>query len=136
MILDHKNAVLARLRADSALVNKVHDGIVQSPDGKPVEGPYCVVYVNGGDRQEERLLGGQTRANFTFTIHSVGKTPEEAQAVVSHVYKQLLGFTPMISGRVCWPIRSVVTQATRLDKDVLPPMFYAVDEFTLSSSKA
>lgn len=136
MILEHKQAVLARLRADTALANKTYDTEVKSTNGAAVSTPYCVVYSNQGNREIERLNASQTRANFTFTIHSVGSTAEQAQAVAAKVYKQLMGFKPTVADRSCWPMRAEMSQAVRPDKDVLPVVFYAVDEFTLSSTPA
>lgn len=136
MILEHKQAVLDRLRTDSALANKTFDSEVKSTNGAAVLPPYCVVYTNQGQREVERLNASQTRANFTFTIHSVGTSAEQAQAVAEKVYTQLLGFKPTIAGRNCWPVRAEMSQSVRMDKDVLPPVFYAVDEFTLSSTPA
>ena len=107
MILEHKQAVLARLRADTALANKTYDTEVKSTNGVAVS-----------------------------TIHSVGSTAEQAQAVAAKVYKQLMGFKPTVADRSCWPMRAEMSQAVRPDKFVLPVVFYAVDEFTLSSTPA
>jgi hypothetical protein len=92
----HKTAVLDRLKADPFLASITFEGIVT---GGPSH--YVSVFVNSGFREAERLTGPQATSTFTFTIHSVGSTPDQAQLVAEHVFAQLLDYTPTVTGRRC-----------------------------------
>jgi hypothetical protein len=133
VIRDHRKAVLELLRADPLLQDSTQDGTAGTTK---LAGPYCVVYSNQGSRETERLLATQTRANFDYTIHSIGHDVESAQLVAERVYARLLGVKPTIAGRSCWPISSEVSQPVRLDSDTSPALFYGVDVFRLSSTPA
>lgn len=130
------NALLERLRTDTALAEVVFDTEAKQASGGVVQPPYVVVYSNAGDRVEARLTGSQTRNTTTFTIHSVGATAEQARAVSRKLYALLLGYRPTVSGQTCWPFKAVVSQPVRLDKDVLPAVYYGVDEFQLMTTPA
>lgn len=131
MIRAHVDAVLARLRSDSILSDSTFDGQVS---GSPAR--YCVVYASGGARVSERLTGRSVFAEFTFTIHSVGSTPEQARLVEERVIAQLLDWTPTIAGRNCRRTVHAISRPVAMDKDVSPPLFYAVDGFDLTTAPA
>lgn len=131
MIRAHVDAVLARLRADSILADSTFDGqVVGTPER------YCVVYSSGGVRNSERLTGRSVFADFSFTIHSVGSTAEQARLVEERVIAQLLDWTPTIAGRNCRRMMHVVSRPVDMDKDVSPPLFYGVDVFDLTTAPA
>ena len=129
-------AVLARLRSDSALTGKVYDTIAESASSTPVSPPYVVVFSNSGNVSGARLSGSDLDETVTFTIHAVGVNPEQSRATAKKVRSLLRGFKPSISGKTCWPIKLVVSQPTRPDADVLPAVFYSVEEFQLSTTPA
>lgn len=131
MIRAHVEAVLARLREDPALADKVFEGVVQNRP--PV---YCTVFANNGFREVERFTGPQSTATFTFTVHSVAADPSKAQQVAEHVFTQLLGFTPTVAGRRCRRIRHAVSRPVEADKDLSPWLWFCVDEFDLTSEPA
>lgn len=131
MIRAHVDAVLARLRADPILSDSTFDGQVV---GSPAR--YCVVYASGGARKAERLTGGSVFADFTFTIHSVGTTPEQARLVEERIIAQLMDWTPIIAGRNCRRTVHAVSRPVAMDKDVSPPLFFAVDGFDLTTAPA
>lgn len=133
MIRAHKNSFLALIRGAPILAAKTFDALAKNPDGSKVAPLYVVVHSDAGIRSSERLLAAQTRADFTYTVHSVGETAEQAQLGAERVYAQVLGKVPVVAGRKCWPITAETSQPVRLDTDVSPPLFYAVDVFRLSS---
>jgi hypothetical protein len=127
----HKTAVLDRLKADPFLASITFEGIVT---GGPSH--YVSVFVNSGFREAERLTGPQATSTFTFTIHSVGSTPDQAQLVAEHVFAQLLDYTPTVTGRRARRIRHAVSQPVQEDRDVTPWIYYCVDQFDLTSEPA
>lgn len=131
MIREHINAVLSRLRAHPDLKDIVYQGIVTTRPTK-----YCSVFVNNGDRTQERYTGGQWTADFTITVHSVGSTPEQAQWVAERVYEQLLGARLSVPGRSARPVRAQSALPVQTDRDVSPPLFYTVDEFGFTTAPA
>ena len=124
----HVNAVLARLREDSILATCTYQGVV---DDRPTR--FIAVFPDAGFREQSRYTGGQIQETYSFTIHSVGQTPEQAQLLAERVYAQLLGAKLTIAGRVCRPMRSVVSRPIQVDRDVTPVMHYSVDVFELTT---
>lgn len=123
-----KQAVLARLREPSVMANVVYEGAVPAVAGRQW---YVVVYTNTGLREIPRFTGNSSQITQTFTIHSVGLTPDQAQLTADRVMTQLLDFRPNVSG---WNTRRMtheVSRPTEVDRDPTPPLFYNVDEFDL-----
>lgn len=129
MIRAHKNAVLARLREDAILADSTFGGEVTTRPAR-----YCTVYVDSGFRQVERFTGGSGVADFSFTIHSVGSTQEQAQLVAERVFAQLLDWTPTIAGRNSRRMRHVASRPVAYDTDIDPPLYFAVDVFDLTTA--
>lgn len=123
----HKNAILARLREDSVLASATFEGVVTDRPQR-----YCTVFTDSGYRTVERLAGPSATALFTYTVHSVGSTPDQAQAVAEHVFAQLLDFTPTVAGRLCGRLRHAASQPVQQDPDI-PDLYFCVDEFDVSS---
>ncbi|MHB9004004.1 MAG: hypothetical protein ACYC6C_08055, partial [Coriobacteriia bacterium] len=124
MIRAHVDVVLARLRGDAVLAGATFDGRVE---GTPEA--YCVVYAGGGVRKSERLTGRSVFADFSFTIHSVGSTAEQARLVEERVLAQLVDWVPTVVGRNCRRMVHAVSRPVGMDNDVSPPLFYGVDVF-------
>jgi hypothetical protein len=131
VIREMKNAVLARLRADSELASVVFEGVVTNRPNR-----YVAVFSDSGWRTAERFTGAQSTSAQSFTVHSVGTTPDQAQFVADRVFTQLLDWTPSVAGRVCRRMRHEASEPVQIDADVTPPLFYAVDVFEVTSSPA
>jgi hypothetical protein len=132
LIRAHVDAVLERLRADAVLADSTFDGDVT---GSPER--YCNVYVNNGVRDQTRFTGPQSRAEFSFTIHSVGTDRKQAQLVAERVFAQLLDWTPTVPGRQCLRMRHAVSQPVQKDPDTADPTYwYGFDVFDLISDPA
>jgi hypothetical protein len=127
----HVKAVLARLREDPILAACTFEGVVAVSPTRPNK--FIAVFPDSGFREQSRYTGGQIQETYSFTIHSVGQTPEQAQLIAERVYQQLLGAKLSIPGRVCRPMRAVVSRPVQIDKDVTPPMHYSVDAFELTT---
>jgi hypothetical protein len=130
----HVNAVLARLRQNPILADCTFQGVVEDTPERPQL--FCAVFPDSGFREQSRYTGGQIQETYSFTIHSVGITADQAQHVAELVYTQLLGVVLAIDGRKCWPIRSVVSRPLQIDRDANPAMHYCVDVFELTTQPA
>jgi len=124
-----KNAVLARLREDSALKDRVFEGVVTN---RPTR--YVTVFSDSGQRSQERFTGGQWASTQTFVIHSVSESPDKAQIEADRVFAKLLDWTPTVEGRRCRRVRHASSQPVQYDTDVSPPLYYCVDEFDVTST--
>jgi hypothetical protein len=126
----HKKAIIARLREDAAMVDKVFDGIVPSRTEK-----YAVVHTNTGRYPVDRFTGPQGgTVTYSYWLHSVGSTPEQAQAVAECVLRQLIGWRPTVTGYRCSRMVHRASQPTQLDGDGRPPVYYCVDQFDLTTN--
>jgi len=126
-----KNALLARLRADPVLKDCTYEGVVTTRPAR-----YVTVYSDSGLREAERFTGGQWTSTQSFTVHSVGSTPDQAQFVAEKVFAQLLDHVLVVPERQCRRIRHGSSQPVQLDSAVSPPLWYTVDEFDVTSTPA
>ncbi len=127
-----KQAVLARLREPSVMANVVYEGTVPASTSRQW---YVAVFTNTGLREVPRLTGRSSQTTQTFTIHSVGLTPDQAQLAADRVMEQLLDFRPTVTGWNCRRMTHEVSIPTQVDRDVTPPLFYCVDEFDLVAER-
>lgn len=129
LIARHVAVVLALLRADPQLTDDVFEGDVT---GDPER--YVNVWHDTGFYSAHDALDHPVDVEVTFTIHSVGRTREQAVWVSGRVTAALLGIAPAIPGRRSWRIRPAGSQAVQRDDDADPIKFFAVDRFTLRST--
>jgi hypothetical protein len=128
VIQAHKDAILTQLRAHPELATVVYEGVVADRPKR-----YCTVWTDSGQRSSDRLTGSSVTATFTYVIHSVGIDPHQAQWVADRVFTQLLDWTPDIPGFRSRRIRHTATVPVQRDPDGLPPVYFCVDEFTLTT---
>lgn len=127
----HNKALLARLRAHPDLASIVFEGKVMGAPAK-----YVVVYPSTPSHTVERFTGRNTQQDYTYTVHSVGATPEQALWVADRVIAQLLDHVLVVPGRSCRRLRHPVGRPVDEDEDVTPHLFFTVDQFDLTSSPA
>ncbi|MFE7869762.1 hypothetical protein ACFUYE_05355 [Micromonospora humida] len=110
----HARAVLDLLDAvDDNPPLVVYDGAVpkDSTTGKSKPPPYVLVYVavltpSGEMPADSTSLDMDSdRVVLRAYCHSVGANGQAARMVADRVRAALLGVTPTIAGRDCWPIR-------------------------------
>jgi hypothetical protein len=124
-------AVLERLREDPFLATTTFEGVVTNRPAR-----YCTLFANNGPTEVSRFSGYESRVLFTYWVHSVGTTPDQAQLVGDHVLGQLLNARLSVAGRRCWPLRHPASQPVQIDRDVTPALWYGVDQFDLVSDPA
>lgn len=135
MIREHADAVLALLRAAPGTPLTVHDGAV--PNGAVP--PYVVVYFADNDPEDadsRSLEDAQTRYVVRAYCHSVGGNAAASRAVGDKVRAQLLGVTPAVAGRACWPIRREDGQPPQRDESTGSLVMDRVDIYRLASEPA
>jgi hypothetical protein len=128
LIRAHKDAVLTRLREDGILTGCTFEGVVEARPHR-----YATLFIDSGLRSSDRLLGSSVTATFTVLVHSVGVSPDQAQLVADRVLTQLVDWTPAVDGFRCRRLRHTLTVPVQRDPDGLPPVFFCVDEFTLTT---
>jgi hypothetical protein len=97
--------------------------------------PYVVVYGDLG------ALDGPLGDRFadlsqTLTVHGVGNGPEQAQWVADKARAALLTTPVTVAGRSTLYVSHTTSQPVQRDDDVQPPLFYEVDQYTLSTTPA
>jgi hypothetical protein len=126
---EHIAALLALIQAAGVTV---YDGAV--PDRPTL--PYAVLYADLGTHTAQSLANDPDWTDLRFQVTSVGVLPASARIVAEKSLGALLGVRPTVPGRRCGPIRHDSSQPIQRDDDQQPPLFYATDQFTVSSVPA
>lgn len=136
----HYAAVKARLEASSVLAGKVYNTLAKDVNGVPIKTAYVILYGGSPDSLESgRFTAIQTKdsdAEYLYTVRSVGPTADSALATADVAATQLIGFTPMVAGRNCAPIRLDDGDSVRMDESISPPLFYIDNDYELRSYPA
>jgi hypothetical protein len=129
------NAVVAQLRAAIDPKVTVYDGAVPATPNKPAV-PYVVVYPDTAPLSRDRLAAESTLARLRFQVTSVGVTRDHAQAVADTANAALIDHRLTVPGWAPGPIAldEALAVPVRPDQDVTPPVFYAVEQFTLTAT--
>lgn len=115
---------LDRLRSDAQLANAVYEGTVTNPPER-----YASVFSGLGVDASDRLAGPSNVNNATYTVHSVGRTIEQAKWVARRVQARVTDFTIPGVGTITHP----VSRPPQLDRDANPPLWFLVDEYDLTT---
>ena len=132
---EHVAAIIATLEAAGLTVG---DASGKNPaTGELYARPYVVVYGDLG------ALDGPMGDRFadlsqTVTLHGVGDGPEQAQWVGDKARVALLSDAVTVAGRATLYVAPITgaTQPVQRDDDVQPPLFYAVDQYTVATTPA
>lgn len=137
MIRAHVDALLARLRANTALASVVVDGIID-PASPPMPPPYVAVQVDSGVKSVERESSEvPTKADFRITTHCVGVDANQARYFAEKVQDQFLGgWRPTVTGWAPTALTHSRSFPAQPDTSITPASQYITDVFTLTSRKA
>ncbi|HKS46349.1 MAG TPA: hypothetical protein VJT49_14810 [Amycolatopsis sp.] len=83
--------------------------------------PYVVLRMDTGFEAAERLCGTSNRADFRFTLTSVGITDASARVVAGASRSLVLDVRPVVAARLCTPIRKETSLPIQPDNDVMLP---------------
>ncbi|ROS28919.1 sorbitol-specific phosphotransferase system component IIA [Rathayibacter sp. PhB127] len=135
MTRKHDAWLLSRLRLPMQLAEKVF--LLSDPGLQSAALPYVVVHPADGEDSGDRLGGGRFDANPSWTIHSVGKTVDQAKWAFELWHSRLVvrgfGVIPEIDGE--FPGRVTVSSPIPVqdDADSNPRTYFHVAEVGFSS---
>jgi len=136
VIRAHVDALLARLRLDTAMAGIVVDGIVD-PLAPVLPPPYVAVQVDSGMRRVERESSeNPTQADFRIAVHSVGVDANQARYFAEKVMAQFLGWRPVVTGWAPQAVQHRRSAPMQPDTTINPAPQYITDVFNLTSRKA
>ncbi len=130
MIQAHADVMLGLLRADVDLT--VYDGA--APNAPPDH--YLLVYFVDNDPElsgSTPLTGEASRFVMRAYLHCVGGNAIAARAVAQRARVLLLGVTPTVAGRTCFPIRREEGQPPQRDESTGALVMDKVDLYRLES---
>lgn len=139
-IQEHADWVLDQLRADAGLT--VYDGLVPKlPAPRYVKVDIFVQTPDGLTAPDKvRLSGDSDVIDMWIYCHCVGgglNAAMNARAVSGRVRNQLLNVRPVISGRVCFPVRWREGQPAQRNEEIPgSPVMDLVDVYGLTTKPA
>lgn len=106
---------------------------VGDASGVGLTAPYTVVYTDLG--ATDGPLGDRyADLDQTLIVHGVGTGPEQAQWEADKARVALLTTAITVDGRTVLYVEHTSSQSVQRDDDTQPPLFYAVDTYTLSTT--
>ena len=127
----HLAAVMARLREADGLAEDAYDDAVK---GQPER--YARVYTNSGFSSQTRFSSLNTTKTFTYVVHSVGTTAEQALWVNARVHRKLDDAVLSVAGRKLRRLTHRVSRPIDIDVSGPEPLHFLVDQFDLVSDPA
>jgi hypothetical protein len=123
------------IAAFAALVDAVPNVTVYADEAVPNNPsyPYVVLYGNQGlpSRTSMDPVSDQRETTVQSTVVAV--TQGQARALADRVEAAVLDVRPTVAGRISAPVEKRSSQPVRLDHDIKPPVFYAVDVWAFTT---
>jgi hypothetical protein len=137
-VIQHTLAVKARIQEVPALASKTYVGVApKTADGKLPAAPFIVIYPADGIDTQERFTGPRSRQHPRFTVHVVGASYENVQAVTALVKAKFVvngfGVPPAIGGEFTSALRWESPLPIQYDTDVYPSIPYQVIEISFNA---
>jgi hypothetical protein len=132
VIEEHAQALIALIDADNASPALVwFDGKV--PTGTdPKATPYVVVYFDSNDPEAD-FTATPWLFQMTATCHCVGGNAQAARMVADRVRTALIGLTPTVANRSCYPITRQPGVPPQRDESTGSLVMDQVDQYVLQS---
>lgn len=132
----HTDALVALAETVPSIA--VYVTLAENTDGSPVTAPYVVIHPSDGRDDADRLSAPDTVQHPRFTVHSVGKTYQQAAWVGEHLKAVLIvggvGVVPVVSGESAGGFWYSSPQAIQVDTDASPALIYHTSECGFSST--
>lgn len=133
----HFQAILARAREHPALV--VHDTDAPlNPDGTVVRSSYVVFHDLGADDIDDDRYTAADDLNASrqmrVVARIVGRDAAAVRRVSDAVEAQMLGWSPVVPGRECWPLRLDEEGEMDDDRTVSPSLPFVELDFIYRSN--
>lgn len=124
----------AHAAAVKALLSTVrlHEG--ERPDDAAL--PCALLLMGTGTGLRTTLAAISDRREFPFQLTSVGLDVDGVRSVAERVRTAVVDRRPVVVGRTTWPVVHDGSEPIRLDRDVTPHVFYAVDLYRFASVPA
>ena len=136
----HYAAVKVRLEANTKLLGKVNDSVLETSTGLPFAGSYVVLFGGSPDSLESnRFTAPQaidSDAEYTYTVRSISTSAAAVRSLQVEVAAQMVGHRLVVTGRNCTMARLVDATDPMEDKATKPILFWADQEFSLYSYRA
>lgn len=140
-MIQHTEAVKSRIQEIPALATKTYVGVApKGSDGKLPTAPFVVIYPADGIDTQDRLTGPRSTQNPRFTVHIVGSSYANTQAVTAAIKPKFIvdgfGVPPAVSGEVTSRLTWESPLPIQYDTDVVPAIPYQVVEIGFVSEPA
>lgn len=119
------DAIVSRLSSQTGK----NIGRVEAPSDRTL--PYAVVQPVTDAAEATSLGDAHETTVYDFQVSGWGDTPDQAEWMIKEVRDALLGWTPTVSGRSLNPIEKIGGAGTIRDDSIQPPLFQAIDEFSV-----
>lgn len=126
----HHTALMVRLKSTGG-IDDAYDGKVPKDLQR-----WAKVYPPANWRSQTRFAGLRTTQNFTWTVHSVGLSVDEAMWVQERVGLKLDDALLTVPGWNPRRLNHVVSRPMNIDESGPVPLHYVVDQFDLISDPA
>ena len=137
----HAEAMLDLIRNASGSALTLYDGVVPKDPatGKTAPPPYVLAYFTDEDPEDadsRSLEDGPGRFVLRGYLHLVGANAAATRALGDRVRDALLGVTPTVAGRSCFPIRREESTPPERDESTGTLVMDRVDVYRLASEPA
>lgn len=137
-MIQHTNAVLAKIREIPALASKTYAVIVpKDSNGAFPTRPYVAVYPADGIDTQSSFTGPRSTQHPRFTLHIVGSSYDNVATVTALVKAKFVvngfGVAPAVAGERTWGLIWSTPQPVQLDDDTVPPIPYQVIELAFDT---
>lgn len=130
LIEDANNKVIERIRAAPALAQITYVSETTEEDPQPLPLPYIMVFCDNGQYTSEMLTQMSSQMYFNYTIHMVGETFDQVNALGDALYGQLLDWRATgIPGARAFKMIANFSTPDNTNDSVHPPLLYRVDEW-------
>lgn len=120
------DAIIARVGTDTG--KNVGDHVAPSD----LTYPYAVVYHRDETTGDNGTLADPTVVGLVeWQVTSVGTTADQAMWMAHKTRTALNGWLPTVTGQAFSPVTLDGSNSVLRDDDVQPPVFYAVDRYTV-----
>ncbi len=96
--------------------------------------PYVVVRTDNMPMTSDRIAQASTHLTGRFYVTHVGKTVQEVQWAQEKTRALLVDKRPTVTGRSVGRLSMTDSSPVQTDRDVQPPLVYAVDVYTCFSA--
>lgn len=127
----HLAAIMTKLREEPGLTQCAFDGQVPNRLER-----YVRVYTNSGVPSQTRFASLAMTRTFTYVVHSVGLSADQALWINARVHRQLDDARLAVSGRILRRLKHAIARPIDTDKSGPDPLHFIVDQFDLVSEPA